>query len=87
MAAGPFAGAWIIVKAVIGWGNLDQKSDEGRARYAVTLFGSLVSISRFTPDTSERKMDFRADDLAILGVAILASASALSQACAGLLPR
>jgi hypothetical protein len=25
MAAGPFAGAWIVVKAVIGWGDHDLK--------------------------------------------------------------
>jgi hypothetical protein len=43
-AAGPFVGAWIAVKAVTGWGDLDQKTEKGRARFAVTLMGSLGSI-------------------------------------------
>ncbi len=43
-AAGPFAGAWIAVKAVIGYGDFLPKDKNGRARYAVTLTGSLASI-------------------------------------------
>lgn len=43
-AAGPFVGAWIAVKAVTGWGDLDQKQEKGRRRYAVTLMGSMLSI-------------------------------------------
>jgi len=42
-AAGPFAGAWIAVKAVAGWG--DKRDDiASRSRYYVALIGSLVSI-------------------------------------------
>ena len=44
MAAGPFVGAWIAVKAVIGWGGQDQKENDARARYVVALSGSMVSI-------------------------------------------
>jgi hypothetical protein len=44
MAVGPFAGTWIVAKGIIGWGDLDSKTEDGRARYAVTLMGSLVSI-------------------------------------------
>ncbi|MCX7311401.1 MAG: hypothetical protein WCG92_21700 [Hyphomicrobiales bacterium] len=44
IGAGAFAGAWIIVKAVTGWGGLDQKLEPARARYAVVLMGTIVSI-------------------------------------------
>jgi hypothetical protein len=43
--AGAFVGALLIAKAAIGWGDLgDNKKDAGRARYVVTMFGSMVSI-------------------------------------------
>ena len=35
-------GAWLIVKAAIGWGDLVDKAHEGRVHYSVTLFGSMV---------------------------------------------
>jgi hypothetical protein len=44
MAAGPFAGAWIVVKAIIGWGDLKQSEDAGRMRYSIALFGTMGSI-------------------------------------------
>jgi hypothetical protein len=43
-AVGPFAGAWIVVKAAAGWGSLKNDTLPSRSRYYVTLLGSLVSI-------------------------------------------
>jgi len=45
-AVGGFAGAWLIVKSVVGWADFIKKQEEheGRARFSVTLFGSLVSF-------------------------------------------
>ena len=44
MAVGPFAGAWLVVKSIVGWAGMDVKEHAARARFSVTLFGSLVSI-------------------------------------------
>lgn len=45
-AAGPFIGAWLVVKAATGWGDFgrEQTSEPARARYAVVLLASLGSI-------------------------------------------
>ena len=43
-AAGPFTGAWIAVKAVIGWGERDGTTIHGRARYIVSLMNSMASM-------------------------------------------
>lgn len=44
-ALGPIAGALIIVKAVLGWGDLKGDTLEGRIRYHVSLMNGLFSIT------------------------------------------
>lgn len=48
IAAGGFVGAWLIVKAILGWADLGGPNaitrHEGRIRYSVALFGNMASI-------------------------------------------
>jgi len=44
MAAGPIAATLIALTAIAGWGHYDNKSVEGRTRYAISLMISVTSI-------------------------------------------
>jgi hypothetical protein len=44
MAVGPFAGAWVTIKAVGGWGVFKDQTSYSRALFMTGLLGSAMSV-------------------------------------------